>query len=322
MLVEGLGVGTETSIEEYIIGPANEITGETNEKGQVRLYGPEEGVSWIAKPVTRQSTLGIVSRQGSLANPSMLFVDPLVTLFGSVHENLPTTGSMSSILFPNTGSILNDAGSQVRTEQWDEEGQRDSEDYAPEGDTADSDDNLRSPLLSRQDSSTEKDSAHRGNSSIVSMMHNSSLINVGEEGALGIGGGWQLAYKWSEKVGKDGRMEGELQRVFLHPEGMVSSQRGSLVSIAGVDIPEEGEFVQAAALVSQAAVHSKDILGPHPDGLAAIHPSETVVKGPSCIDLFEAGVKRALIVGVGLQILQQVYKDGFVSLKFVLSMCL
>ncbi|KAJ6929655.1 hypothetical protein NC652_013518 [Populus alba x Populus x berolinensis] len=297
LLLEGLGVGTETTIEEYIIGPANEITGETDAKEQVTLYGPEEGVSWIAKPVTAGfSSLGMLSRNGSLANQTVPLMDPLVTLFGSVHENMPTTGSTRSFLFPNTASMVSVGENQGRNEQWDEEGDKDGEDSYPEGSRADSDDNLRSPLLSHQHSSMEKGISH---------WRNSSLVNSGEEGAMGIGGGWQLAYKWSEKIGKDGRKEGGLQRIYLHQEGTIGSQKHSVASSAGIDIHED-EFVQAAALVSQPAVCSKDILGQPSQGLAAIHPSEIAAKGPSCGDLFEPGVKRALIVGVGLQILQQV----------------
>ncbi|KAJ6398176.1 hypothetical protein OIU77_019059 [Salix suchowensis] len=274
LLVEGLGVGTETTIEEYIIGPANEINGETDAKEHVKLYGPEEGVSWIAKPVTAGfSSLGMLSRNGSLANQSVPLMDPLVTLFGS-----------------------------GRNEKWDEEGDKDGEDSNPEASRTDSDDNLRSPLLSHQHSSIEKGTSH---SSMFSSRRNSSLLNSGEEGVMGIGGGWQLAYKWSEKIGKDGRKEGGLQRIYLHQEGTIGSQQHSVTSSAGFDIPED-EFVQAAALVSQPAVCSKDILGLASEGLAAIHPSEIAAKGSRCDDLFEPGVKRALIVGVGLQILQQV----------------
>ena len=36
-----------------------------------------------------------------------------------------------------------------------------------------------------------------------------------------------------------------------------------------------------------------------------VHPSETAVKGPNWTDLFEGGVRRALIVGIGIQILEQ-----------------
>ncbi|KAL5559101.1 hypothetical protein UlMin_035312 [Ulmus minor] len=84
---------------EYIIGPMNDLTDEHDifeDKDQIKIYGL----------VTRQSTVGLVSRHGSLVNQGSL-VDPLVTLFGSVHEKLPETGSMRSTLFPHFGSKNN-----------------------------------------------------------------------------------------------------------------------------------------------------------------------------------------------------------------------
>ncbi|GFP87199.1 monosaccharide-sensing protein 3 [Phtheirospermum japonicum] len=73
LLVEGLAVGGETSIEEYIIAPTSagepgldddhEPSAETQ---RIKLYGSEEGRSWIAKPVAGQSRLSIASRQASM----------------------------------------------------------------------------------------------------------------------------------------------------------------------------------------------------------------------------------------------------------------
>nr|POE52889.1 monosaccharide-sensing protein 2 [Quercus suber] len=83
------------------------------------------------------------------------------------------------------------------------------------------------------------------------------------------------------------------------------SVRGSLVSIPGVDATQDGEVIQAAALVSQPALYSAYLMKQHTVGPAMVHPSEVAAKGPSCADLFEPGVKHALAVGVGLQILQQ-----------------
>ncbi|XP_043714320.1 monosaccharide-sensing protein 2-like [Telopea speciosissima] len=317
LLVEGLGVGGETSIEEYIIGPANDLTDEhdpTAAKDQIKLYGPEEGLSWVARPVTGQSTLGLVSRHGSMENQSVPLMDPLVTLFGSVHEKLPETGSMRSMLFPNFGSMFSVAEHQHgRNEPWDEESQqqRDGEDYASEAGGGDSDDNLQSPLLSRQATSMEdKDmvpplASHGSN---LNMRRHSSLMqgNSGEAvSSMGIGGGWQLAWKWSEREGENGKKEGGFKRIYLHEEGVPGSRRGSLVSLPGGDIPEGGEYIHAAALVSQPALYSRELIEQHPVGPAMVHPSETAAKGPRWGDLFEPGVKHALIVGVGIQILQQ-----------------
>lgn len=319
LLVEGLGVGGETSIEEYIIGPAGELADDQDpaaDKDQIMLYGPEEGLSWVAKPVTGQSilgsALGLASRHGSMANQGSTLVDPLVTLFGSVHEKLPEMGSMRSTLFPNFGSMFSTAEQQPKTEQWDEEsGRRDDDDeYASEGAEGDSDDNVQTPLLSRQTTSLEgKDLVPpQAHGSTFSMRRNSSLMqaNAGEAvSSMGIGGGWQLAWKWSEREGADGKKEGGFKRIYLHQEGVPGSRRGSLVSLPGGEIPEGGEYIQAAALVSQPALYTKDLMGQKLVGPAMVHPSEAASKGPSWRDLFEGGVKQALIVGVGIQILQQ-----------------
>ncbi|KAK8935985.1 Monosaccharide-sensing protein 2 [Platanthera zijinensis] len=318
LLVEGLGVGADTSIEDYIIGPANEIIDDQEyitDKEQITLYGPEEGLSWVARPLKGQSVLGsalgAVSRHGSSLEKygSIPLMDPLVTLFGSVHERLPAPeiGSMRSTLFPNFGSMFSVAG--PKAEQWDEEtGKREGDDYPSDEGGGDSDDDLQSPLLSRQATSMEgKDIVppHTAHGNVLGMRRNSSLMRGGDAvSSMGIGGGWQLAWKWSEREGEDGK-EGGFKRIYLHQEGVTGSRRGSLLSLPGQEVREEGEFIQAAALVSQPALYSKDLMKQHPVGPAMVHPSEAVAKGSLLADLLEPGVKQALIVGVGIQILQQ-----------------
>ncbi|KAJ6846336.1 monosaccharide-sensing protein 2-like [Iris pallida] len=317
LLVEGLGVGGETSIEEYIIGPANELNddeGLAAEKEQIMLYGPEEGQSWIARPTKGQSmlgsALGLVSRHGSTESKSNIpLMDPLVTLFGSVHENLSQMGSMRNSMFPNFGSMFSVAEQHPKTDLWDEEtGQREGDEDASDV-GGDSDDNLHTPLLSRQATSMEgKDMVppHPAHGSILSMRRNSSLMTGNTSGeAMGIGGGWQLAWKWSEREGADGKKEGGFKRIYLHQDGAQGSRRGSIVSLPGGDVPEESEYIQASALVSQPALYSKELMNQHPVGPAMSHPSEEAAKGPRWGDLLEPGVKHALIVGVGIQILQQ-----------------
>lgn len=314
MLVEGLGVGAEASIEEYIISPANNQTDNqeiATGKDQIRLYNPgHEGLSWVAKPVTGQSPLGIVSRHGSLANQSIALMDPLVTLFDSVHENLPETGSMRSMLFSNMGSMFNEGEQHGKSEQWDMESQRDGEGYTSDAAGENYDDNLHSPLLSRQTTGMDKDLVHSAShGSHLDMSCNSRFMqgNAGEAVShADIGGGWQLVWKWSEKVGEDGKREGGYQRIYLHQETALGSRPGSLVSVPGGAMPEEAEFFQVAALVSQPALCSKALISRQSMGPAMVHPPETVTKGPSWNDLLEPGVKRALFVGMGLQILQQV----------------
>ncbi|XP_021896832.1 monosaccharide-sensing protein 2 [Carica papaya] len=310
LLVEGLGVGGETTIEEYVIAPAGDLTADQDiatDKDQIKLYGPEEGLTWVARPVTGRSTLSLVSRHGSLANQSSL-MDPLVTLFGSIHEKLPDTGgSMRSTLFPHFGSMFSVGGNQARNEEWDEESlAREGEDFQSDAGGGDSDDNLQSPLISRQTTSMEKDLGVAPQGSLVTMRQGSQMQgNTGEAvGSMGIGGGWQLAWKWAEREDQDGKKEGGFKRIYLHQEGVPGSRRGSMVSVAGDASAYGGELVQAAALVSQPALFLRELMSEHPVGPAMIHPSETAVKGPSWTDLFEPGVKHALLVGVGIQILQ------------------
>ncbi|KNA14736.1 hypothetical protein SOVF_104880 [Spinacia oleracea] len=309
LLVEGLRVGGEASIEEYLIEPDAGIADDQDPmvvKDQIKLYGSEVGQSWIARPVTGQSMLGIASRQGSIQNPSSSFIDPLVTLFGSVHEKLPEQGSMRSIIFPNFGSMFSiGGGKDPRNEDWDEghddeyvhHHEDDDDDYSEE------DDNLRSPLMTHQVSGTDKAMVAPASGSMFSMKP-SGLIQGSE--ASGIGGGWQLAWKWSEREGADGKKEGGFKRLYLHQEGDAGSKRGSVISLPGGDVTGgDTEFIKAAALVSEPALYSREFMDHHAIGPAMVHPSEAVAKGPSWRDLLEPGVRRALVVGIGLQLLQQ-----------------
>ncbi|VAH17715.1 unnamed protein product [Triticum turgidum subsp. durum] len=295
LLVEGLGVGKDTHFEEYIIGPDDELAddGLAPDEEKLKLYGAEEGVSWIARPVrgggqsALGSALGLMSRHGSMVSQGKSLVDPLVTLFGSVHEKMPEVmGSMRSTLFPNFGSMFSVAEQQQAKADWDAESHRDDEDYASDHGADDIEDSLNSPLISRQATSVEGKE--------IAAPHGSS-----------IGGGWQLAWKWTEREGADGQKEGGFQRIYLHEEGVSGDRRGSILSMPGGDIPPGGEYIQAAALVSQPALYSKDLIEQQLAGPAMVHPSEAVAKGTKWAELFEPGVKHALFVGIGLQILQQ-----------------
>ncbi|CAN6918078.1 unnamed protein product [Brassica oleracea] len=312
LLVEGLGIGGETTIEEYIIGPADDVADDLDiavDKDQIKLYGAEAGLSWVARPVKGGSTVSVLSRLGStMSRRQGSLVDPLVTLFGSVHEKMPETGSMRSALFPHFGSMFSVGGNQTRNEEWDEENLvGEGEDY-PTDRGEDSDDDLHSPLISRQTTSMEKD-MHSGHGPLSTFRHGSQVQGAhgegGGAGSMGIGGGWQVAWKWTEREDESGQKEGGFKRIYLHQEGFPGSRRGSIVSLpGGGEGTGEAEFVQASALVSQPALYSKDLLREHTIGPAMVHPSETV-KGSLWHDLQDPGVKRALFVGVGLQILQQ-----------------
>nr|GEU36844.1 monosaccharide-sensing protein 2-like [Tanacetum cinerariifolium] len=201
LLVEGLGVAEETAIEEYILGPAHDI----EEADKMNLYGHHG--SRVARP--------IASREGSALNQSVPLMDPLVTLFNSVHERLPEGGSRGSALFPHFGSMYSNDGHPVITEDWDKEsaGNDYHSDHAAGNE---SDDDLHSPLISRQTTVIEKNT-------ILPASH---------------------------------------------------------------------------------GLHSKDLMDERPVGRAMVHPTEAT-KGAIWSELCEPGVKHAMFVGIGLQILQQ-----------------
>ncbi|CAO2817455.1 unnamed protein product [Amaranthus hypochondriacus] len=308
LLVEGLGIGGETCIEEFMVETAEGQEPGT-EKDKIKLYGAAEGLSWIAKPVTGQSAIGLVSRHGSLVGQSL--VDPLVTLFGSVHEKLPEQGSMRSALFPNFGSILSSTDVHGHRDQWDEENQQREDDDEPTGEPVegeDYDDNLHAPLISRQTTSMEKDMdvPAVSHGTVLSMGHHSSLFHGAGETVTttGIGGGWQLAWTLDQGDADVGKPK-EFKRIYLHQDGGPASVHGSLLSLPGGDFAGDGDCVPASAFVSNPALYSKELLDQCPVGPAMVHPSQIASQSPSWKALLDPGVKRALIVGVGIQMLQQ-----------------
>ncbi|XP_071695312.1 monosaccharide-sensing protein 2-like [Rutidosis leptorrhynchoides] len=139
LLVEGLGVGEQIAIEEFIVGPANDI--EVADK--INLYGHHEKIPIISRHIE--------SRPGSFIEQSVPLMDPLVTLFDSVH------GSKGSALFPHFESMLSVGGDQIKQDDWDEEESAGGKDEDDHHSGNDSDDNLRSPLISRQTTGLAKD---------------------------------------------------------------------------------------------------------------------------------------------------------------------
>nr|BAI94493.1 sugar transporter [Dianthus caryophyllus] len=308
LLVEGLQVGTDATVEEYIVEPDTGLSEDHDPnaaKDEIKLYGSEEGHTWVARPVTGQSMLGVASRQASIQNPNVPLVDPLVTLFGSVHERLPEQGSMRSVNFTNFGSMFSTGGKDTKHEDWDVENTPadDDDDYArdddDEGGGSDGD-HLRTPLMSHQMS---KNPTPGG--SMFGALKPGSMTH-GSDGA-GIGGGWQLAWQWTENEGVNGKKEGGFRRIYLHQEMELDSKRGSIVSVPGGDVTGEHESFRAAALVSQPALcPPKELVDQHRGGAAGIvSASESARKGSSWKDLMEPGVRRALVVGVGIQFLEQ-----------------
>ncbi|XP_020164456.1 monosaccharide-sensing protein 2 [Aegilops tauschii subsp. strangulata] len=328
LLVEGLGSAGETEIEEYVVGPAD---GDQEQRDTVTLYGPEQGLSWVAQPVAggRGSMLGSALGLGGTGRQGSMFDsmrDPVVALLGSVHERLPGDGGAGSMrgstLFPNLGSMLSverpggaAAGAPGGSGgAWDEENAARADD---EDDEYLSDDDepaaapgggggLEAPLLSRQ--STEVEGKTNANDPRSQSMQRFSSMGGGVDAAstMGIGGGWQLAWKWTEKVGPDGVKRGGVKRMYLHEEGIPGGANGAAAGAGG-----PGEYVHAAALVSQSMLYTKDVLiGQSPTEPAFANPPEAVAtkaaaSGPRWRELLEPGVRHALFCGMMIQILQQ-----------------
>lgn len=271
LLVEGLSPGGEsTCIEEYIVAPATEADAG---RDCIKLYGPtERAASMVAQPLSGQMSSIIMSRQGSMGiSQSPSLKDPLVILFGSMHEHesLPESTTAGPGTINKVTSVSSNMG-----------------DIEAGGGTSD---NLHTPLLlSRQASSAE---------------HKSKLGEI--HGNTSIGGGWQLVYK-SAGGNANNNEGGGIQRVYLHPEaaGGGAQRATSFMSTSGMDLTNEGDpssVYPASALVSQSVLGTKLLT-------EIEHVSEqfATATAPRWRALLEPGVTRALIVGIGLQILQQV----------------
>ncbi|OIV94380.1 hypothetical protein TanjilG_25442 [Lupinus angustifolius] len=290
LLAEGLSPGGEDiSVEEYIVAPASEIlVNQEAGKDYIKLYGPNEGVSMVAQQATGQGSMvsrSMLSQQGSFASQAATSLkDPIVNLFESLHESsVHDNGGSHSMLIHNASSIFSVGDPDSNT---------------PFGTS----DNLQAPLLSFQGAASERDRAYgskdmlgfRSNSGLIS---HSSLVHGNIEETpknSNIGGGWQLVYKTAEGGGK----KGGIQRVYLHadPAAVSQAQQASFLSTSGYDMPVDGgEAYQASALVSHSVLGTHDMFS----------MPKAVTKGPKWRGLLEPGVKRALIVGIGLQILQQ-----------------
>ncbi|GFP87200.1 monosaccharide-sensing protein 2 [Phtheirospermum japonicum] len=166
--------------------------------------------------------------------------------------------------------MFSTAAPEPKNEEWDEESlQRDGDGgYTSDVVGTDSDDNLRTPLISRQTTSMEKDLIPpQSHGTVLNMRRHSSLMQGNNDNSTGIGGGWQLAWKWSGREGEDGRWKEGLR-------GFICTRR--------------------------------ELTDQRPVGPAMVHPSsQNDSKGSGLAGLLEPGVKRALFVGIGIQMLQQ-----------------
>ncbi|KAG9137710.1 hypothetical protein Leryth_019291 [Lithospermum erythrorhizon] len=295
LLCEGLSPGDETQIEEFIISAEGDL-GKNHD--HMKLYGSKENQSSFAKSITRGQSTAFVGHGSSISH-SLRRGDSIVSLFDSVHDKHPESrgGLGKHMVFPSFGNMSNLGEQHGRNELWYMEGghRDDGDHHIADFSRNDSDENLRSPLLSRQ--STTTDGHPPQGPSFFGAGNNSVVEPVS---GMDIGGGWQLAYRQDEKS------EGGLKRIYLHQENAPMSRPGSIFSVPGSDLHAEGEAIHAAALVGKSVLKLDDISVQNSIVEALYKPSESVPpKTSTWKELCEPGVKHALFVGVGLQLLQQ-----------------
>ncbi|KAJ7552598.1 hypothetical protein O6H91_06G061300 [Diphasiastrum complanatum] len=332
LLVEGLGVGA-ASFEEWLLQPAESGFEDVpfSDDGHIKVYNPDEGVTWIAKSYTDDTgTRGLLSRRPTAEPNSLPFVDPVVSIFGSFRSTTEFRPDYQQ-------ESLEDA----KNEQWEEESHQRTpraHGYQPEdGMVGDMDETLTTPLLSRAASGKlDMPPVSRSNSQKTGT-HETSVYGTVTQGGLqdylgtvgSVRGGHSVTqgsiHDYLGSVGsrrnskldqapsfrsssRNWRRDSQSSMGMRHgsfrqgnmPVGSIPDSMAS-VGIGGV-AGLETESIPAAALVGQPAQSMKNILSVGP---AMVHPAETAVQGPAWSDLLEGGVRRALIVGVGLQILQQ-----------------
>lgn len=147
LLVEGLGVVAESHLEEWLVKPAEKMTEEDEpfvEEGQIKIYGPDESVTWVATPIV--DDFGVHQHSGILQTDShdlhsvLPLIDPIVTLLGNLQHHADQ--------FLVSHEVYDD---DHKVEQWDEEApgtpRFGASGYHSETDMGDVDENLQTPLL-------------------------------------------------------------------------------------------------------------------------------------------------------------------------------
>nr|AAN17390.1 Putative sugar transporter protein [Oryza sativa Japonica Group]ABF93784.1 major facilitator superfamily protein, expressed [Oryza sativa Japonica Group] len=237
-LIQGLTVDQDNYIEDYMIGHNNDEFDDQSISNTetTKLYGHEEGVTWFARPFKGKNV--VESDHSPIPN----LLDPIVTLFDSIHGNILNTPE-----FTSSGNMSND----IEQPKTDLESQEDLD--------TDYEDDLGHPLLFHQGSYME-----------------------GIDDAC-VNGGWHIAWKFVQRENEFGQTQDDFQQIFLQG-----------------DILQAGRVSHATALVSTPSFH-------HSIGPAMVHPSKfnLSTEGQSWSDLLQPGVKQGLIVGVTIQILQQ-----------------
>ncbi|TVU48526.1 hypothetical protein EJB05_08164 [Eragrostis curvula] len=275
LLIEGTGGGQTASMEEYFIGPNDEVLDSKliPNEDMIKLYNlDQEEPCCVAYPIKDQSThedyIGLSKSHGRLP------LDPIVDLIATVNER-----------FLEESNILNE---REEDDEWDEENPNESEEHLIEHKEDDNKDSLYSPLISRSRDTGKED---------LTPSLRSGIIRKGS--GLEIGGGWQLAWRLPAGDLSNGQEHGGIQRMYIHQEFSQSSHDLPL------DVPLSGKFIQAAALVNK-SVLTKDHIESNNIDLANLHQSnEDGFEGTTWASLLTPAVKRALVVAIGIQMLQQ-----------------
>ncbi|MCO5564157.1 hypothetical protein L7F22_017813 [Adiantum nelumboides] len=321
LLVEGLGVGENPVLEEYVIQPADFLEDDSlnlKDDNHVTFFTPNDGNAWIAKPISSfpGSQSGFLSRPASVTHqgtPTVVsrapLMDSTVTLMGSVTGSFVDHfhGLISSHTLENQVEAIGDL------KEDEEMGNRMREANGYHSDVSDVDADLTSPLLSspllsRNSEHWDDTDLHRGDSFRSYKAAPEGI--VGSFGSVGVGNGWYLAFQWTGPEGTEGKPDhGSYKRVYLYQEPQMAGT--GMGSSSSLPLPRFGstvgevESIPAAAIVSWPSQCGKGIVADNPVGLALVHPAETATKGPAWSELLEGGVKQALIVGVTLQVLEQ-----------------
>ncbi|KAM0888630.1 hypothetical protein ACQ4PT_028213 [Festuca glaucescens] len=271
-LIEGTKIDQAPCLQEYKIRPKESVNDTmVLNREDSELYVLQEDLPRVAYMIKEQSTdENIVS---SFTSHGASFFDPLVSLIGSVHESSLEGCNMFGEVEQQCAAI------------WDEENQKGPTEDEPEHERDDMEESIYDPLICG--------SIGRERSDLVTSHRRRGLLPSRKSGY--IGGGWQLAWKSSSDVLSNGQVQDCMDRVYLH-EGVPNPEMKS-----GLDTSTDCKFTQATALVNKSVFHKDQFGNQNID----LHSSEKNSKGTKWSNLLEPGVKRALIAGVGLQLLQQ-----------------
>eukprot|EP00850_Spirogloea_muscicola_P020796 SM000227S07442 [mRNA] locus=s227:55685:59426:- [translate_table: standard] len=338
MLVEGLAVAEDSSLEEWLVKPSDEPVRTGNEStspGEKVLLGPEDGFSYIAKKAP----------DGGDQHPPVL--TPVGTLESSfqVHhlvQIMDTVQHLKEQAQPDHDDGTNEVDLFPDGNDEEYEGKEQDEDVEL-GVVGAFDEALTQPLLLQQSEGNLKAKGLESDISITSSTltglvsqsalgtalapylpalqryassdaARSSIADSGHEGT-GPGGSWQVA--WVQDTGKgrgnrpdrgvtidcSGDAISSYKRVFFLSDGSRYTSTAETTDVLDQAATFNADGFQAAALVSR-PVPSSGLLE-EAAGPALVHPAKNASSTPSLSDLNEPGVKQALFVGLALQALQQ-----------------